>query len=132
MWKLRRPTWRHAALFAALVAAAYGVAYALAVNGEPYEFARQFVAEDSRVIQVTGAQRKQSLGVRQGWSYTFGDRQGDASLTVRVEGAQGHFDIPLVLDKRDGRWSVRSASAVDEHGNAVAIIPQPLPGVRSR
>ena len=55
MWKLRRPTWRHAALFATLVAAAYGVAYALAVNGEPYEFARQFVAEDSRVKRFIGS-----------------------------------------------------------------------------
>ncbi len=123
MWKLRRPGWRHAALFAVLVVVAFGLDYVLTVNGEAYEFARQFVAEDRRVLQVTGVQRRQKLAFWRTTSHVSGDTQGDASLSLQVDGASGKFEIPLALQKRDGRWQVLSATAIDESGKAVVLVP---------
>lgn len=64
----------------------------------------------------------QRLKVWRGFSYSFGDLDGEASLTVHVTGERGAFDVPLALKKRQGRWSVVSARAVSEKGETVAIV----------
>jgi hypothetical protein len=71
---------------------------------------------------VTGPQRDQRLNFWRGFSYSFGDNDGEASLTLRVKGDRGAFDVPLALKKRQGLWSVVNAKTVDDNGETVVII----------
>lgn len=100
----------------------YGLIYFQMTTGEAYEYGRHFVMEDQRVRELTGTQRDQRLSFWSGFSYSFGDKDGEASLTLRVKGDRGTFDVPLALKKRQGRWSVVSAKAVDEKGATFVIV----------
>ncbi len=51
-----------------------------------------------------------------------GDGSGDASLTMRVIAERGKFNVPLALHKRQGRWAVVSAKAVNDKGETVVIV----------
>jgi hypothetical protein len=92
------------------------------VNSEVYEFADGFVAQDGRITKLTGRQSKRALRWHKGFGMSYGDSSGEASLTMQVTGDQGTFDVPLVLLKRQGRWSVVSAKAVSEKGETVVIV----------
>ncbi len=93
-----------------------------AVNSEVYEFADGFVAQDGRIATVTGRQGERSLRWLKGFSMSYGDSSGEASLTVRVAGERGTFDVPLSLEKRQGSWVVVSAKAINEKGETVVIV----------
>lgn len=95
--------------------------YFTTVNSEVYEFADGFVAQDTRVANVTGRQSERSLRWLSGFDMSYGDNDGEASLTLRVTGDRGTFDVPLALKKWQGRWSVVSAKAVGEQGETVLI-----------
>lgn len=116
------PKPRHLVLMVVVMLAVYALTNFQAITGEPYEYGRHFVMEDQRVIKVTGPQREQQLRLWSGYSHSFGDNDGEASLTVRVMGDQGTFDVPLTLQKRKGRWSVVGAKAVDEKGSTTVIV----------
>ena len=122
MWKMMRPKPRHLVLMLVVILAVYALTNFQAITGEPYEYGRHFVMEDQRVIKVTGPQREQQLRLWSGYSHSFGDNDGEASLTLRVTGDRGTFDVPLALQKRQGRWSVVSASAVNEKGETVVVV----------
>ena len=93
-----------------------------AVNSEVYEFADGFVAQDRRIVSLTGRQDERGLRWLKGFSMLYGDSSGEATLTVRVAGERGAFDVPLSLKKSQGRWSVVGAKAVNEKGEAVLIV----------
>lgn len=93
-----------------------------AVNSEVYEFADTFVAQDKRIASLTGTQDNRSLLWFKGFAMTYGDKDGEASLTVRVTGERGEFNVPLALQKRQGRWAVVGAKAVNEKGETVVIV----------
>jgi hypothetical protein len=122
MWKMMLPKPRHLVLLVVVSLVVYALIYFQATTGEPYEYGRHFVTEDQRVTKVTGPQRDLRLNFWRGFSYSFGDNDGEASLTLRVQGDRGTFDVPLALKKRQGRWSVVSAKAVDEKGEIVMIV----------
>ena len=92
------------------------------VNSEVYEFADGFVAQDGRIAKLTGRQSERTLRWYKGFGMSYGDNSGQASLTMRVNGDQGTFDVPLVLQKKQGRWSVVSAKAVSDKGETVVIV----------
>jgi hypothetical protein len=122
MWKMMLPKPRHLVLMVVVMLAVYVLTNFLAITGEPYEYGRHFVMEDQRVIKVTGPQREQQLRLWSGYSHSFGDNDGEASLTLCVMGDRGSFDVPLTLQKRRGRWSVVSAKVVDEKGSTTVIV----------
>ena len=93
-----------------------------AVNSEAYEFAEGFVAQDGRVASLTGKQGERSLLWFKGFSMSYGDKDGEASLTMRVTGERGEFNVPLALQKRQGRWSVVSAKAISEKGETTVVV----------
>jgi hypothetical protein len=92
------------------------------VNSEVYEFADGFVAQDGRITKLTGRQSERTLRWRKGFGMSYGDSSGEASLTMHVTGDQGTFDVPLVLQKKQGRWIVVGAKAVNEKGETVVIV----------
>lgn len=96
--------------------------YFTTVNSEVYEFADQFVAEDARVGKATGRQFERKLRWHEGFSMSYGDGSGEASLTMRVIAERGEFNVPLALHKQQGRWAVVSAKAVNEKGETVVIV----------
>jgi hypothetical protein len=116
------PKPRHLVLMFVVMLAVYALTNFLAIAGEPYEYGRHFVMEDQRVIKITGSQREQKLRLWSGYSHSFGDNDGEASLTVRVTGDRDTFDVPLTLQKRQGRWSVANARAVNEKGETTVIV----------
>ena len=93
-----------------------------AVNSEAYEFAEGFVAQDGRVASLTGKQGERSLLWFKGFSMSYGDKDGEASLTIRVSGEGGVFDVPLSLKKSQGHWNVVSAKAINDKGDATSIV----------
>jgi Cytochrome oxidase complex assembly protein 1 len=98
------------------------VTFSMVLNSEPYDFAKHFVAQDSRVAQVTGAQTERSFAPLGGFRYTFGDRTGEANFTFKVSGDRGRFEVRVVLSKRDGQWTVASAQAVDGKGAVSTVV----------
>lgn len=122
MLKMMLPKRRHLMLLIVGSLLVYGLAYWLTITSEAYEYGRHFVMEDQRVITVTGSQRSQRLSFLSGFESSFGDNDGEASLTVRVLGDRGTFDVPLVLKKRQGRWSIISAKAINEKGETTIVV----------
>jgi hypothetical protein len=106
------------AAFLAVLAMVYGVA----IHSEAYEFADGFVAQDPRITTATGPQSKRTLRWYSGFDFSYGDREGEASMTVQVTAQQGAFDVPLVLRKKEGRWDVVSAKLVGDKGEAVLVV----------
>ena len=122
MWKVIAPKPRHLVLLVVGSLVVYALIYIQATTGEAYEYGRHFVTEDQRVTRVTGPQRDQRLSFWSGFSYSFSDGDGEASLTVHVTAERGAFDVPLALKKRQGHWSVVSAKAVSEKGETIVIV----------
>jgi hypothetical protein len=110
------PKRQHLLLYLAATVLITAVTFFMLVNSEPYEFAKSFVAQDSRVLQVTGAQTACRFSPLKGFGYTFGDRTGEANFTFKVAGDRGEFDVRVVLEKREGRWAVISAQTVSISG----------------
>jgi hypothetical protein len=110
------PKRRHLLLYLAATVLITAVTFFMLANSEPYEFAKSFVTQDSRLLQVTGAQTTNRFSPLKGFKYTFGDRTGEANFTFRVTGDRGSFDVWVVLEKREGRWTVVSAQTVSGSG----------------
>ena len=103
-------------------AAVLALVHFMTINGEVYEFADGYVAQSSRITELTGRQSERTLRWYKGFDMSYGDNDGEASLTVRVTGDRGTFDVPLSLKKRQGRWSVAGAKAVNEKGETFVIV----------
>jgi hypothetical protein len=116
-----RPRPLQAAVALACFAAVLLFVGVVTVKSDAYEFAEDFVARDERILRVTGRQTERSLRWLGGFSMSYGDNSGDATLTVRVVGDRGSFDIPLELRKSQGRWSVVRAMAINERGDRFVI-----------
>lgn len=118
MWKLMLPKRRHIFLLVIGSALVYALAYLHAITGEPYEYARDWVKTDVRVLEVMGSPQVHGFNFWHGYEYSFGAQEGSASLALRAEGDRGKFTVPLTLQKRQGRWTVVSAKAVNERGDS--------------
>lgn len=110
------PKRRHLLLYLAATVLVTAVTFFMLVTSEPYEFAKSFITQDSRVLQVTGLQTASRFSPLNGFRYAFGDRTGEANFTYDVSGEQGRFNVRVVLEKREGRWAVVSARAVSSSG----------------
>lgn len=118
------PKRRHLVLVLVISLVVYGLIYFLVITGEAYEYGRSFVTQDHRVIKVTGRQRSHELEFWSGFSESVGDANGSASLTIRVGGDNGIFDVPIELQKTNRSWRVVSAKVVNEKGEAVVIVEE--------
>ena len=116
------PKRRHLLLYFAATVLVTAVTFFMLVNSEPYEFAKSFVTQDSRVLQVTGAQTANRFSPLKGFRYTFGDRTGEANFTFKATGDRGSFDVRVVLEKREGRWAVISAQTVSGKGAVSDVV----------
>ena len=117
-----RPRPAQVAVAILVFAAVLALVYFTTVNSEVYEFADGYVAQSSRITELTGRQSERTLRWYKGFDMSYGDNDGEASLTVRVTGDRGTFDVPLSLKKRQGRWSVAGAKAVNEKGETFVIV----------
>lgn len=106
-----------AALSAALIIVWFG-----AIKSEAYEYADWFVATDQRIVNLTGAQSGRSLRWIDGFSMSYGDSNGHASLTLRVRCDNGDFQVPLKLEKYQGRWNAVSIKVLNERGELLLHI----------
>jgi Cytochrome oxidase complex assembly protein 1 len=113
---------RYLVLYIAATVLITAATFLMVVNSEPYDFAKSFVAQDSRVVEVTGAQTDRRFAPASGFRYTFGERTGEANFTFKVMGSRGQFEVKVVLSKRDGKWTVASAQAVDSMGEATTVV----------
>lgn len=109
---------RIAAAIAASLAA-FGIIWLGAIKSEAYEFADWFVATDQRIAELTGAQNDRSLRWIDGFSMSYGDSNGHASLTLQVVCENGDFRVPLKLEKYDGRWKVVNMMVLNERGDVL-------------
>jgi hypothetical protein len=112
----------HLVLVLVISLVVYGVIYFLVITGEAYEYGRDFVKQDHRVINVTGRQRTQKFEFWSGFSESVGDANGIASFTVRVDGENGVFDVSLELKKTHRRWSVINAKVINGKGDVAVIV----------
>ena len=110
------------ALGAVVVAATVAGALFTFLHSEPYEFGMHFASTDPRVIAVTGTPTETGLRFTRPSRFTFGDRTGSASMTLRSRTATGAFDVELHLLKQAGRWSVERAYVYPSRGEPVTIV----------
>jgi hypothetical protein len=110
------PKRRNLLLYLAATVLVTAVTFFMLITSEPYEFAKSFVTQDSRVLQVTGAQTANRFSPLKGFRYVFGDRTGEANFTFKVTGDLGSFDVRVVLEKREGQWAVIRAQTVSSNG----------------
>jgi hypothetical protein len=106
------PKRRHFVLYLGATLAVTALTFFMLLTSESYEFAKAFVANDSRVLQVTGPQRSSHIAPFKGFRSTFGDRTGEAHFTFKVSGDRGDFDVRVEIEKREGRWAVIKARAI--------------------
>lgn len=96
--------------------AAIALTSVMLLTSESYEFARDFVANDPRVSQVTGTQVSSRIDPLKGFKSTFGSRTGSAHFTFKVNGDRGTFDVRVEVEKNDGQWAVTGAQATSVEG----------------
>lgn len=117
----RWPTRRYVFVFLVVGVVATVLSYAWLFSSEPYHLAKGFVANDPRVLQVTGAQQSSRVSpfiLR----LTMGDRSGEGEFTFVVKGERGEFDVLVEMEKRDWRWAVTRAQAIPAHGATTDIV----------
>lgn len=116
------PKRRHFFLYLGATAAVVALTFFMLLTSESYEFAKEFVASDPRVAQVTGAQESSRIAPFKGFRSTFGDRTGEAHFTFNVAGERGRFDVRVEMEKREGRWTVVKAQATSSSGAVTDVI----------
>lgn len=116
------PKRRHIFLYLGATAATITLTFFMLLTSESYEFAKEFVTSDPRVAQVTGAQKSSRIAPFKGFRSTFGDRTSESHYTFKVSGDRGSFDVRVVLEKREGRWTVVSAQAVSTSGAVSDVV----------
>ena len=92
------------------------------LTGDSYEFAKQFVASDPRVVRVTGTQKTSRIAPFKGFRSIFGDRTGEAHFTFNVSSERGRFDVRVEIEKREDRWAVVKARTTSSEGAVTAVI----------
>ena len=113
MWKMILPKPYQLVILFAATATVLGAIYLYAITSDFFEYSRDFVSRDNRIIKVTGIQHDQQLAFWRGLSFVSG-RDGHASLTLRVAADHGKFYVPLELEVRDGRWQMVRAKIVNK------------------
>lgn len=113
---------RHFFLFLGATAATTALTFFMLLTSESYEFAKQFVASDPRVVQVTGNQKSSRIAPFKGFRSTFGDRTGEAHFTFNVSSERGSFDVRVEIEKREGRWAVVKARTTSSEGAVTEVI----------
>jgi hypothetical protein len=116
------PKRRHLFLYLGATAATVALTFFMLLTSESYEFAKEFVASDSRVIALTGAQKSSRIAPFKGFRSTFGDRTGEAHFTFNVSGARGSFNVRIEMEKREGRWAVIKAQATSSDGAITEVV----------
>lgn len=117
-----RLKWRHFFLFIGATVAVTALTFFMLLTSESYEFAKEFVANDPRVVQATGAQKSSRIAPFKGFRSTFGDRTGEAHFTFKVSGDRGSFNVRVEMEKREGRWSVLKAQTTSSSGAVTDLI----------
>jgi len=113
---------RHFFLFLGATAAVTALTFFMLLTSESYEFAKQFVASDPRVVQVTGPQKSSRIAPFKGFRSTVGDRTGEAHFTFNVSGERGSFDVWVEMEKREGHWAVVKARTTSSGGAVTDVI----------
>jgi hypothetical protein len=116
------PKRRHFFLFLGATTAVTALTFLMLLTSESYEFAKEFVASDSRVAQITGVQKSSRIAPLRGFRSTFGERTGEAHFTFDVNGDRGSFDVRVEMEKREGRWSVVKAQAKSSSGAVTDVM----------
>lgn len=115
------PKRRHLFLYLGATAATIALTFFMLLTSESYEFAREFVTNDLRVVQVTGAQKSSRIAPFKGFRSTFGYRTGEAHFTFKVNGDHGSFDVRVEMEKREVRWAVIKAQATSSGGATIEV-----------
>lgn len=113
------------ALGAVLFVVITGTTFTMFLHSEPYEYASHFAASDARVIEATGKPEKVSLRLTRPFRYTFGERNGVASMTLLSKSSRGEFDVELHLAKQTGRWTVSRAEVFPKGATPLLLVSEP-------
>lgn len=103
-------------MYVGATVAAITLTSVMLLTSESYEIARDFVENDPRVAQLTGAQKLSRIAPLKGFRSTIGSRAGEAHFTFKVNGERGSFDVRVAVEKHDGRWTVTEAQATSVEG----------------
>lgn len=122
MWKMMLPKRRHIFIMVAIWIVIGGLVFFTLASSDAYEYAKNFVRRDDRILKITGLQKAQNLDLSSDNNETVGDVTGEASYTIRVEGGNGNFVVPLALKKVHGSWQVVSAKVINGQGRATIIV----------
>lgn len=116
------PKRRHFFLYLGATAAVIALTFIMLFTSESYEFAKEFVAKDQRILQVTGPQTSCRIALLKGFRSTFGDRTGEGYFNFTVSGDRGSFDVRIEMEKREGRWSIIKAQITSSGGGEVTDV----------
>lgn len=108
-------------MYVGATVAAITLTSVMLLTSESYEFTRDFVANDPRVNQVTGAQVSSHIDPLKGFKSTVGSRTGEAHFTFKVTGERGTFDVRVEAEKHDGQWAVTRAQATSAEGKTKTL-----------
>ena len=116
------PKRRHLFLYIGATVAVTALTFFMLLTNESYVFAKEFVANDSRVRQVTGSQKSSRIAPFKGFRSTFGDRTGEAHFTFKVSADRGSFDVRVEMEKREGRWNIIKAQVASSSGAVTNVV----------
>jgi len=119
---IKWPKRRHMFLYLGATAVTVALTFFMLLTSESYEFAKEFVANDARVVDLTGPQKSSRIAPFKGFRSTIGDRTGEAHFTFKVSGARGIFYVRVEMEKREGRWAVIKAEATSSDGATTQVV----------
>ena len=115
------------ALAAALFFGVTATTLAMFLHSEPYEYAIHIASTDPRIVKTTGTPKKVSLSFTRGFRYSFGDRSGEANMTLVSKSEVGVFDVQIHISKQAGNWIVNRVEVFPEGGSPVLVVSEPCP-----
>jgi glutaredoxin len=96
-------------------------AYVIVTQGEPYQFAVQFINDSSLIISKIGPLKSSHLSFP-GYSVRYSGPHGYAEFKIAVTGVKDSGDVYLNLEKSEGNWKVIKGNLVLEDGVSVPIL----------
>ncbi len=95
--------------------------YLVTVNGEDYETAKRFVAQDARVAVTIGKVRRVDLKFWRGFE-SVGGNGGHASYSFDATSDKGEFLVEVRLGNIAGAWRVEAADIRGQDGTLTHVV----------
>ncbi|MEF9388220.1 hypothetical protein V4890_21730 [Ralstonia solanacearum species complex bacterium KE056] len=95
--------------------------YLITVNGEDYETAKKFVAQDAHIAATTGKVRRVGFKFWSGFE-SVGGNGGHASYSFNAASDKGEFLVEVRLGHVAGAWRVEAADIRGQDGTLTHVV----------